>query len=64
MKFQRERLKSYLSIADKHLLRLKSSLKALQATIPIDTEKYIEPFQNRKSHLLTRCPTGLESFRM
>ena len=40
MKFQRERLKSYLSIADKHLLRLKSSLKALQATIPIDTEKY------------------------
>jgi hypothetical protein len=40
MTFERQRLKTYLSISDKHLLRLKSSLKALGSTIPVNTERY------------------------
>jgi uncharacterized protein with HEPN domain len=40
MTFERERLKTYLSISDKHLLRLKSSLKALNTIIPVNAERY------------------------
>lgn len=40
MRFERQRLKTYLLISDKHLLRLRSSLKALSPIIPLDTERY------------------------
>jgi len=40
MTFEKERLKTYLSISDKHLLRLKSSLKTLSSIIPLNTERY------------------------
>lgn len=36
----KEILKTYLSMCDKHLIRLQSALKALEPTIPIDKERY------------------------